>query len=245
MTRPPVRKVATVKPVLSTLPQRAKAKTIVRTTPQPVTATRMVPLAKRPAPEPRVRTQPGPPAAELPSRTIARKAARPASPKAPAPQTGMALHTTTGARKYLTAGEREVFLRAADVADRPVRTLCMVLAYAGCRLSEALALTADRVDLAAGVLTIENLKKRRAGIYRAVPVPPALLETLDMVHGIREAQSRRGKSRSERLWPWSRMTGWRGRPCRHGSGRAGWAACLAEGFAAWVWRGGRFSRHPA
>jgi integrase len=30
-----------------------------------------------------------------------------------------------------------------------------------------------------------------------------------MVHGIREAQSRRGKSRSERLWPWSRMTGWR------------------------------------
>jgi integrase/recombinase XerD len=90
-----------------------------------------------------------------------------------------------------------------------VRTLCMTLAYAGCRLSEALALTADRVDLAAGVLTIESLKKRRAGIYRAVPVPPALLEMLDMVHGIREAQSHRGKSRSERLWPWSRMTGWR------------------------------------
>jgi hypothetical protein len=40
-------------------------------------------------------------------------------------------------------------------------------------------------------------------------VPPALLDTLDMVHGIREAQSRRGKGRGERLWPWSRMTGWR------------------------------------
>ena len=38
-------------------------------------------------------------------------------------------------------------------ADRAVRTLCMILAYAGCRLPEALALTADPVDLAAGVLT--------------------------------------------------------------------------------------------
>jgi integrase/recombinase XerD len=127
----------------------------------------------------------------------------------PAPQAGMQLHTADGARKYLTAGERDAFLREAERADRQVRTLCMTLAYAGCRLSEALALTADRVDLAAGVLVIESLKKRRTGIYRAVPVPPALLDALDLVHGIRELQSRRGKGRGERLWPWSRMTGWR------------------------------------
>jgi integrase len=93
----------------------------------------------------------------------------------------MRLHTVDGARKYLTAGERDAFLRAAEQADRQVRTLCMTLAYAGCRLSEALALTADRVDLAAGVLVIESLKKRRIGIYRAVPVPPALLDALDLV----------------------------------------------------------------
>jgi integrase len=83
------------------------------------------------------------------------------------------------------------------------------LAYAGCRLSEALSLTVDRVDLAASVLVIESLKKRRTGIYRAVPVPPALLEALGMVHGIRELQSRRGKGQGILLWPWSRMTGWR------------------------------------
>jgi integrase/recombinase XerD len=112
-------------------------------------------------------------------------------------------------RKYLTAGERDRFLREAERADRPVRTLCMTLAYAGCRLSEALALTVGRVDLVAGVLVFESLKKRRTGIYRAVPVPPALLAALDMVHGIRELQGRRGKSRDLRLWPWSRMTGWR------------------------------------
>jgi hypothetical protein len=47
----------------------------------------------------------------------------------------------------------------------------MTLAYAGSRLSEALALTADRVDPVAGVLVFETLKNRQAGIYRAVPVP--------------------------------------------------------------------------
>jgi len=121
----------------------------------------------------------------------------------------MRFHTVDGARKYLTAGERDAFLREAERADRQVRTLCMTLAFAGCRLSEALALTANRVDLAAGVLVIESLKKRRTGIYRTVPVPPPLLDALDLAHGIRELQSRRGKGRGERLWLWSRMTGWR------------------------------------
>ena len=133
-----------------------------------------------------------------------------AAPQKPSPPSaGMSRHTRDGARKYLTAGERDAFLRAAEQDDRQVRTLCMTLAYAGCRLSEALALTVDRVDLAAGVLVFESLKKRRIGIYRAVPVPPALLDALDMVHGVRELQARRDKGRDVRLWPWSRMTGWR------------------------------------
>jgi integrase len=143
-----------------------------------------------------------PPSAKLGKRVL------PRSPL-PSPATGIRLYTPDGARKYVTAGERAAFLREAERADRPVRTLCMTLAYAGCRLSEALALTVDGVDLAAGALVIESLKKRRTGIYRAVPVPPALLDALDLVHGIRELQSRRGKGRGERLWPWSRMTGWR------------------------------------
>ena len=42
-----------------------------------------------------------------------------------------------------------------------------------------------------------------------MPVPPALLDALDLVHGIRELQSLRGKGRGMRPWPWSRMTGWR------------------------------------
>jgi hypothetical protein len=78
----------------------------------------------------------------------------------------------TGRAKYLTAGERDTFLREAGLTDRPTGTLRMTLAYAGCRLSEALSLTADRGDLAAGVLEFESLKKRRSGIFRSMPAPP-------------------------------------------------------------------------
>jgi integrase/recombinase XerD len=131
------------------------------------------------------------------------------SARAPSPSPDMGLHNVDGARKYLTADERDAFLQQAELADRKVRTLCMTLAYAGCRFSEALALTVDRVDLAAEVLVFESLKKRRTGIYRSVPVPPVLLHELDMVHSIRKLQARRGKSRGLRLWRWSRMTGWR------------------------------------
>jgi integrase/recombinase XerD len=173
--------------------------------------------ARRPAP---ARTAPGagkraaasrlPAPVPAPPAMTRRAAAGPRAP-VPAPPSGIGLrlYTPEGARKYVSAGERQAFLHAAEQAERRVRTLCMTLAYAGCRLSEALALTADRVDLAAGVLVFESLKKRRRGLYRAVPVPPALLEALDLVHGLRELHARRGQGRGVRLWPWSRMTGWR------------------------------------
>lgn len=111
-----------------------------------------------------------------------------------------------GHRLYLTAAERAAFLAAAAKADREVRTFCEVLHYTGCRISEALALTVRRVDLDAQVLVFETLKKRRPGVFRAVPVPAPLLDTLDLVHGLREA---RKKSGDPLLWAWSRTTAWR------------------------------------
>lgn len=105
------------------------------------------------------------------------------------------LFDTTGARKYLTAGERAAFLVAANRAPREVRTFRHVLHFTGCRISEALALTADRVDFAACVITFESLKKRRGGVYRSVPVPPRLLEVLDLVHDIRAMEARQGRRR--------------------------------------------------
>lgn len=119
------------------------------------------------------------------------------------------LYDVSGHRKYLTATEREAFLKAADDAEREVRTFCHVLAYTGCRISEGLALTADRVDLKDGTLIFETLKKRRSGIYRPVPVPPALIDALNMVHDIRAAQKRRDRGRAVPLWSFARNTAWR------------------------------------
>src|SRR5215212_6282747 len=138
------------------------------------------------------------------------------------PRTGMQLFDAEGRRLYLTEDERHAFMAAAGKAPREVRTFCGVLHATGCRISEALALTAQQIDLSGRVVVFESLKKRRRGVYRAVPVPPELLDALDLVHGIREAQ-RRGQGKAL-LWPWSRMTGFPGGPhacpkgLRHGFG---------------------------
>ena len=61
-------------------------------------------------------------------------------------------------------------------------------------------MTADRVDFQAQALTFESKKKRRPGIYRAVPVPATLLDALDLVHGIRDRKAK------AQLWTWSLKT---------------------------------------
>ena len=144
-----------------------------------------------------------------------------------------------GERLYFTEEQRKALLAAAAKAPREVRSFCSVLCYTGCRISEALALTAKSIDLSAKVIVIESLKKRKAGVHRQVPVPPELLDTMDMVHGIREIQ-KKGRARlNERLWPWSRMTAWRKMACAHQSGwHPRWTACIAERLAARIWCNG-------
>lgn len=118
----------------------------------------------------------------------------------------MSLHDQDGGRKYLTGEEHKRFLLAADAAPRDVRAFCHALAWTGCRISEALALTAERVDVAGATITFESLKKRKRGVFRIVPIPPELATMLDLVFGIRQ---RRGAATKELLWPWSRATAWR------------------------------------
>jgi len=121
----------------------------------------------------------------------------------------MHLYDNRGQRKYLTSAERREFLQAAQDAPEKVRTFCATLVHTGCRISEALALTADRVDFGDGVLVFECLKKRRRGVYRAVPVPPDLLDHLDLVHDLKSSRLRQGRGCGVPLWDWSRATAWR------------------------------------
>jgi integrase/recombinase XerD len=112
------------------------------------------------------------------------------------------LFDAAGRRKYLTPAQRADFMRQAAKAPGKVSTFCATLAHTGCRISEALAVTGTRVDIVAGVIILESLKKRRKGIFRAVPVPRDFLEALDAVHDLRSVGD-------ARLWDWSRTTAWR------------------------------------
>ncbi len=112
-----------------------------------------------------------------------------------------------GNRKYLTASERNAFLEAAAKDAPEVMTFCTVLAYTGARLSEVLALTPARIDHVSSLIVFESLKKRRKGLYRAVPVPLDVLLALDKFHNIQKRQLRKC-DRDIRIWTWCRTTAW-------------------------------------
>lgn len=125
-----------------------------------------------------------------------------------AQNTHESLYDDKGLRLYLTPEERESFLDAAKKADRQTRTFCQTLHTTGCRISEALFLLPRNVDFRNKVIVLETLKKRKKGVFRAVPVPDDYLDALDMVHGLKELQRRKG-DQEQPLWDWSRMTGYR------------------------------------
>lgn len=114
------------------------------------------------------------------------------------------LYSATGLRKYLTRDERERFLRASLAASRAdVRTLCLTLAFTGCRISEALALTPASIQAAEGIIAVRSLKKRnKLIVVREVPVPPLLISELERVHGLSSLNP------LQRLWPLSRGRAW-------------------------------------
>lgn len=107
------------------------------------------------------------------------------------------LHSPHGQRKYLNADERRRFLAAADEAAPELRTFCHMLAWTGCRLSEARGLHSGDID-AAGSVTIRSLKKREHPTVREVPVPDHLVALL-----------RAMPSTNGRCWPWARTTAYR------------------------------------
>jgi integrase len=104
----------------------------------------------------------------------------------------------------MTAAERESFIQAARSRRAHERTLAETLAFTGCRISEALALVPERIELDGERVVFRSLKKRRSDVYRAVPVPSGYLDTLDVAHGVREAQ-KSVRSAYRPLWSWSRQ----------------------------------------
>lgn len=117
------------------------------------------------------------------------------------------LYDQLGNRKYLTGTERNAFLIAASELSQKARTFCLVLAYSGCRISEALALTPRRFDFDAQIVIFETLKKRRRGVFRAVPLPADVLVELEKVHVLTDAQSH-SDTADKPLWNFGRTMAW-------------------------------------
>lgn len=99
------------------------------------------------------------------------------------PGTALTLFTPAGSRKYLTPAERQRFIDAAWRCERrEVGTLCLTLAYTGCRISEALALTQASLDVTEAAVVFRSLKKRGAVAFRQIPIPSDVLYELRQVH---------------------------------------------------------------
>lgn len=112
------------------------------------------------------------------------------------------IHNCHGQRKYLTSSEVNMFMHAANACPVEVHSFCLMLTHSGCRISEALALTVGNIDFETGSVIIRCLKKRDETVFRTIPLPPSFLR---MLRGFCRKHSH-GRCR---LWPWSRMTGYR------------------------------------
>lgn len=110
------------------------------------------------------------------------------------------LFNNEGGRKYLCGKELPRFLAASQRADDATRLLCCLLAFTGCRISEALALTPAQLDADTSRVVFRTLKRRRQ-TFRAVPVPPELMSALQRLG--------RRQSVDGPLWRWCRQTAWR------------------------------------
>lgn len=117
------------------------------------------------------------------------------------------IYDYAGCRKYLTNNERQAFIKATGRLIPEAQTFCLMLAYTGARISEVLALTPERIDIEAGVVILESLKKRRRGVFRAVPVPRHFLQQLETVHRLTTAQLDPAQ-RTTRIWLWGRTKAW-------------------------------------
>ena len=109
------------------------------------------------------------------------------------------LYTASGERKYLNSAERLVFEKALLEFPSDVQIFGLVLLYTGFRISEALSLKLSSIDESDKVIRVESLKKRRKGVYRAVPIPEKLFKLLSEVDFTAETKNRK-------LWSWSRAT---------------------------------------
>lgn len=122
-------------------------------------------------------------------------------------ESGASLYAPGGGRKYLTRGERIRVLQVMRELEPERALFALVLAWTGARISEVLELTPARFQVDAGLVAIRTLKRRKHSM-REVPIPPELMAAI-AAHWNLAAAQRDAETASCRLWPWTRVTGWK------------------------------------
>ena len=112
------------------------------------------------------------------------------------------LYSKDGDRLYLNPPERLAFYEFAEgIEDLAHKTLCMVLIYTGCRISEAVNLRRKDIDVSNETLIIRTLKQGGKVIrQRELMIPDFIIDLL-----IEQAPAHK----YHRIWRVRRETGWR------------------------------------
>ncbi len=95
----------------------------------------------------------------------------------------ISLYDSNGQRKYLNYQERVRFLECTNRKPLRKKLFCQVLYYTGARISEIHNLKTSSVDFSNKTVILETLKKRKRGVYREIPLPNYLLESLSLYIG--------------------------------------------------------------
>lgn len=117
------------------------------------------------------------------------------------------LYSGQGVRKYLNAQERRRALAAIPSLRRDQALFALTLAWTGARISEVLALTPECLQIESSIIAFRTLKRRKLCV-REVPIPPKLMQAIDRYFGL-QPDFRDTRALRAKLWPWSRVTGWR------------------------------------
>lgn len=118
----------------------------------------------------------------------------------------ISLYGSSG-RKYLNGAERRRALAAMGRLPTDQALFALMLAWTGARISEVLALRRSSIQIESSVVAIQTLK-RRAYKVREVPIPRRLVRRINRHFRLAHPERCRSKA-CDRLWPWSRTTGWR------------------------------------
>jgi len=115
------------------------------------------------------------------------------------------MNSRNGSKKYMNSSERFLFAKEARLMPIDEQLFFLVILETGCRISEALNLKANHIDLSCKVIHFETLKRRKSGIFRTVPISDSLIRKLSK---LKDRVSKNTGSNSN-LWVFSRTTAYR------------------------------------